>query len=154
MRKLYLVFGIIGLLAIVIVVADYFALFGTRTERRFDFYELTFKTVDEKTGAPVVDVHVNCFQKGNQNACTQKDSGSPGITSVNIPVTKIITRTWLFKKDESIQPTQDPKVHIMFIHYDYASLVETVLVQSLPELSRERMTVQMPQHILHKDMTP
>lgn len=150
MKKLYLAGVAIGILA-AFVIADYFAVFGTSRENRFDFYELTFKTVDEKTGAPVLDVHVRCFQKGNDNACTLKNSGKPGILAVNIPVTKNITRTLLFEKDVSIQETRDPKVHIMFIHNEYANPVETVLIQKLPELSLERITVQMPRHLLYED---
>lgn len=154
MKKIYLAGGAIILAISAIVVADYFALFGTRTEYHFDLYELTFKTVDGKTGAPVINVHVNCFQQGNQDACTQKESARPGFVSVNIPVTKIITRTWLFKKNESIQQTLDPKLHIMFIHQDYARLVETIMIPSLMQLSREVMTVQMPAHIQYNDLTP
>lgn len=147
MKRLY-VAGVIAGLLVALVIADYFAVFGTRTKSRFDFYELTFKPVDEETGAPVVDVHVRCFQKSNENACTLKNSGKAGILSVNIPVTKIITRTWLFEKVVSIQQTRDPKVHIMFIHHDYARPVETVLIQSLPELAQEVIKVPMPRHIL------
>lgn len=147
MKRLYVAGGIIGLL-VAIVIADYFAVFGTRTKSRFDFYELTFKPVDEETGAPVIGVHIRCFQKNNENACTLKNSGKAGILSVNIPVTKVITHTWLFEKDVTIQKTRDPKVHIMFIHQDYARPVETVLIQSLPELAQEQIRVTMPRHIL------
>jgi len=123
---------------------DYFALFGTSQNEKTDCIELNFRTIDENTGALVTDAHVKCFQMMNRNACTQRDSGRAGIVSINIPVQKIITRSILFEKNSRIRETDDPKVHVMFIHEDYANPVETIYVHELPELTTKIMTVSMP----------
>lgn len=150
MRKV-IIAGIIILIAVAgLVVADYFALFGMQTQVKQDFIELRFRMVDEKTGAPVIDAHVKCFQRNNQNACTQRDSDKLGVISINIPVTKIIERTYLFEKDVTLQETQDPKLQVLFFHQDYASPVETIMIPELPELTGKVMTVPMPESIRNK----
>lgn len=131
------------------VIGDYFALFGTNVENRYDFVEINFNPVDQETGAPVLDVHVRCFQTNNNNACTEKKSNQPGIISVNIPVTRVITRTLLFQQSEKIQRTLDPKIHIMLIHRDYANPVETVMIDELDELEGKTIKVHLPKHVLY-----
>ena len=148
MKKTGIITGVAVFVAILLVIADYFVLFGTRVVYKFDFIEMIFKPVDEETGAPVVDVHVRCFQKNNRNACTEKNSGKAGILAINIPVTKIVTKSWLFDKEIRYQETADPKLHIMFIHYDYANPVETFEIQKLPALTGKVITVHMPKPLL------
>jgi len=147
MRKAIIAVVITVIAVAGLVVADYFALFGTHSWVRQDFIELRFRMIDEKTGAPVIDAHVKCFQRNNQNACTQRDSGKPGVISINIPVTKIIESTWLFEKNVELQATQDPKLQVLFFHQDYASPVETIMIPELPELAGKLITVPMPESI-------
>ena len=148
MRKSYILTGAVLGIVVILVVTDYFALFGTRVISKMDFISMSFKPVDEETGAPVVDVHTRCFQMNNRNACSETDSGKAGIVEIKIPVTKLVTSTWLFEKDSRYQETADPKLHIMFIHYDYANPVETFYLKDIPKLSGKVIKVPMPKPLL------
>ena len=120
----FLIFGLM-------VVADYFALFGTKTSVKLGFVEARFRTVDAVTGDLVMDVGVRCFQKHNNNACTRRDSHRVGVVSVNIPVQSVIKSTFLFKKSEKIIKSADPTIHIMLIHQNYNNPTETLLLDDL-----------------------
>lgn len=150
MRKAIFAVVITVIAAAGLVVADYLALFGTQTRTRQDFIELRFRMIDEKTGAPVIDAHVKCFQRNNQNACTQRDSGKLGVISINVPVMKNIESTWLFEKNVKVQATRDPKLQVLFFHQDYASPVETIMIPDLPQLAGKVITVPMPESIRNK----
>ena len=147
-KNIKIICGVI-LLAVVFLISDYLALFGTRVENKYDFVEIFLDPVDRETGAPIMDVHVRCFQTNNNNACTEKKHNQPGIIAVNIPVTRVINRTLFFRKNESIQKTLDPKIHIMLIHQNYANPVETVMIDELDELHGKKIKVVMPRHVLY-----
>ena len=114
----------------IFVTGDYFGLFGLKKYLVLDFSESSFKPVDKETGAPVIDVKIRCFQKGNSNACTQKESRSTSVI-IRIPVQKLVWESLLFKNKEELVPTNDPQIHIMFIHYNYNNPVETFIVEDL-----------------------
>ena len=114
----------------IFVTGDYFGLFGLKKYLVLDFAESSFKPVDKETGAPVIDVKIRCFQKGNSNACTQKESRSTSVI-IRIPVQKLVWESLLFKNKEELVPTNDPQIHIMFIHYNYNNPVETFIVEDL-----------------------
>ena len=114
----------------IFVTGDYIGLFGLKKYLVLDFAESSFKPVDKETGAPVIDVKIRCFQKGNSNACTQKESRSTSII-IRIPVQKLVWESLLFKNKEELVPTNDPQIHIMFIHYNYNNPVETFIVEDL-----------------------
>lgn len=113
------------------VVGDYFGLFGLKKYLVLDFAEASFRPVEHDTGAPVLEVRIKCFQKGNENACTQKESRSRRIVSARIPMQKLIWESLLFKNKEELIPSREPQLHIMFIHYNYTNLVETFAVEDL-----------------------
>ena len=114
----------------IFVTGDYFGLFGLKKYLVLDFAESSFKPVDKETGAPVIDVKIRCFQKGNSNACTQKESHSTSVI-IRIPVQKLVWESLLFKNKEELVPTNDPQIHIIFIHYNYNNPVETFIVEDL-----------------------
>ncbi len=114
----------------IFVTGDYFGLFGLKKYLVLDFAESSFKPVDKETGAPVIDVKIRCFQKGNSNACTQKESRSTSVI-IRIPVQKLVWESLLFKNKEELVPTNDPQIHIIFIHYNYNNPVETFIVEDL-----------------------
>jgi hypothetical protein len=142
--------GIVCISLLLFISGDYFALFGTRDISKYEFIEMNFKPVDENTGAPVIDVHARCFQNNNSNACTERNSRKAGILTINIPVTKQITKSFLFQQDMRIQDTKDPKLHIMFVHQDYANPVETYLINEISSYSNELITVSMPRSIFNR----
>lgn len=113
------------------VVADYFALFGTKLDLRLEFSEIRFRTLDEETGGIIMHVGVRCIQKGINNACTRRESHKVGVVLVQVPVQHVIKKTNLFKKEEEIVKTLDPKIHIMLIHQNYHSLSKTLLMEEL-----------------------
>lgn len=146
-NKVILIIGSLVIFIIFFVIGDYFSLFGIKEVEKYDLEELNFLTIDEETGAPVNDVKARCFQKKNNNACTQREASGINTVSINIPVQKIQTRTLLFEKDVRIKQTADPKVHIMFIHKDYANPVETVFVDELPDIKERKITIKMPKSL-------
>ncbi len=113
------------------VVADYFSLFGTKLDVRLDFSEVRFRTLDADTGGIVMHVGVRCTQKHIENACTRRESHQVGVVSVHIPVQRVIKKTILFKKEEEIVKTLDPKIHIMLIHQNYRNQIQTLLMEDL-----------------------
>jgi len=147
MRNAYIVLIVTTLGFLLFLLGDYLAWFGTSKTATLDYVQVNFKTVDEVTGAPVVEVHARCFQKNNRNACSEVDNGKPDILALKIPVHKVITRSHLFKQSEEIVETADPKLHIMFVHYDYASPVETIMTKELPTLAGQLLTVSMPKRM-------
>ena len=124
---LSIVLGLAGLF----VAGDYFGLVGLKKYLVLDFAESSFKPVDKETGAPVLEVRIKCFQKGNENACTQKDSRTTGIIIARIPVQKLVWESLLFKNKEELVATNDPQLHMMFIHYNYNNPVETFTIEDL-----------------------
>ena len=111
-----------------IVIADYCSLFGIAKQEKLEFVEARFKTVDAETGGPVFDVHVRCFQKMNENACTQRDSYTPGVVSIKVPMRIIVSQSLFFNQDEMLLGTLDPELHIMFIHADYSKPVKSIKI--------------------------
>jgi hypothetical protein len=121
------VLGLAGLF----VTGDYFGVFGLKKYLVLGFAESSFRPVDKETGAPVIDVKIRCFQKGNSNACTQKESRSTGVIIVRVPVQKLVWESLLFKNKEELVATNDLQLHIMFIHYNYNNPVATFSIEDL-----------------------
>ncbi len=136
---LSIVLGLAGLF----VTGDYFGLFGMKKYLVLDFAESSFKPVDKETGAPVLEVRIKCFQKGNMNACTQKDSRTTGIIIARIPVQKLVWESLLFKNKEELVATNDPQLHMMFIHYNYNNPVETFTIEDLYNNPVSKYSVKM-----------
>ena len=136
---LSIVLGIAGLF----VAGDYFGLYGLKKYLVLDFAESSFRPVDNETGAPVLEVRIKCFQKGNVNACTQKDSRTTGIIIARIPVQKLVWESLLFKNKEELVATNDPLLHMMFIHYDYNNPVETFTIEDLYNNPVSKYSVKM-----------
>jgi hypothetical protein len=130
-KNTVIVFAVVLGLAGLFVTGDYFGVFGLKKYLVLDFAESSFKPVDKETGAPVTDVKIRCFQKGNNNACTQKESRSSGVIIVRVPVQKLVWETLLFRNKEELVATNDPQLHIMFIHYNYDNPVATFTIEEL-----------------------
>jgi hypothetical protein len=135
----------------IFVMGDYFGLFGLKKYLVFDFIEASFKPVNEETGAPIIDVKIRCFQKGNNNACTQKESRSTGIVIVRIPIQKLVWESILFKNKEEIVPPDDPQLQIMFIHYNYNNPVETLVVEDIVQSPVIKQVVKMERKFIEAE---
>ena len=145
------VFAVVLGLAGVFVTVDYFGLFGLKKYLVLDFAESSFKPVDKETGAPVLGVHIKCFQKGNENACTQKESRSTGIVIARIPVQKLVWESLLFKNKEELVAITDPRLHIMFIHYDFTNPVETFVIEDLYNKPLRKYPVRMERKFIEAE---
>ncbi len=139
--------GVAGLF----VTADYYGVFGLKKYLVLDFAESSFRPVDKETGAPVIDVKIRCFQKGNSNACTQKESRSSGIIIVRIPVQKLVWESLLFKNKEELVATSDPQLHIMFIHYNYNNPVATFSIEDLYNDPVSKYSIKMERKFKEAD---
>jgi len=126
------------------VAADYYSLFGTKTNLKLDFVEVRIRTLDADTGGLVLDAGVRCFQKNNMNACTRRDSHRAGIVSAHIPVRREIVSTYLFRKSEEIIKTVVPEIHIMLIHQKYNNQTMTILLEDVYANKVKEYSVQMP----------
>ena len=133
------------------VAGDYFGLFGLKKYLVLDFAESSFKPIEKKSGAPILDVKIKCFQKGNENACTQKASRTTGIIIARIPVQKLVWESLLFKNKEELVATSDPKIHIMFIHYNYNNPVETFIIEDLYNNSLSKYSVKLERKFLETE---
>jgi len=154
MRNAYIVLIVTTLGFLLFLLGDYLAWFGTSKSTLLDYVQINFKIVDEETGALLMHAHVRCFQKKNRNACSEVKSDKAGILSLKVPVHKIITRSHLFKQGETMVETEDPELHIMFIHSDYASPVESVLTKDLPLLEGKQLTITMPKRMVQASPEP
>lgn len=126
-----------------LVAADYFTLFGSKTRVELAFTEARFKTTDKNNGNLIFNVGVRCFQKGNHNACTLRDSHQAGVVSVHFPYKRIIESSLLFTKNEKIEKAANPNVNIMFIHNDYYTITKKILLDDLFEDSGNEYRVEM-----------
>ena len=142
---------IILVLSSLFVAGDYFGLFGLKKHLVLDFAESSFKPVEKESGAPILDVKIKCFQKSNENACTQKASRTTGIIIARIPVQKLVWESLLFKNKEELVATSDPKIHIMFIHYNYDNPVETFTIESLFNQPVVKYSVKMERKFLETE---
>jgi len=143
----FVVLGVAGLFMTV----DYFGVFGLKKYLVLDFAESSFSPIDKETGAPVIDVKIRCFQKGNSNACTQKESRATGIIIVRVPVQKLVWETLLFKNKEELVATNDPQLHIMFIHYNYNNPVATFSIEDLYNNPVSKYSIKMERKFKEAD---
>ncbi len=145
-KKMKIITGIIAIIAIfgLFVIADYFALFGTEKTLKIEFVEVRLRTLNAETGSLVFDVGVRCFQKGNMNACTRRESHQAGVVAVHIPVRRVIESTLLFDKSEEIIRTADPKMQIMLLHQNYNNPIKAILLDEIYAHSGIEYTVAMP----------
>ena len=141
------VLGVAGLFMTV----DYFGVFGLKKYLVLDFAESSFRPIDKETGAPVIDVKIRCFQKGNSNACTQKESRATGIIIARVPVQKLVWETLLFKNKEELVATNDPQLHIMFIHYNYNNPVATFSIEDLYNNPVSKYSIKMERKFKEAD---
>ncbi|NKB37066.1 MAG: hypothetical protein GKR93_07810 [Gammaproteobacteria bacterium] len=129
---------IIGLAMLVsagiFVTADYAGLFGIKKTPEYDLREIKIRIADIKDNSPIVHTRAKCFQKMNDNACTQKVSGKVGIVSIMVPVIKYVSRSLLFDKGEQYLPTRDPELQVMLIHTDY--MTHTITLNIAEHLSK------------------
>jgi hypothetical protein len=133
MKKMTVVFVTICLLAVAVTVADYTGLFGTETSTRLDFAEARFRIVEAGTGAPIFRTRVKCVQKGNDNACTLKDTLSDDVLSLLFPRHIRVTESLLFTLNEETVKPAEPDVHIFFINPDYGTVNMTLPIMDILE---------------------
>ena len=126
------------------VAADYYELFGSTIEKRLSFSEIRFRTIDKETGGVIMNVTgVRCFQKTNNNSCTQKESHQVGVISVNVPIQKAVKKTLFFKKAEEIYKSIDPEINIMIVHSDYYKPTVIMQMEELYANSVIEKTIEM-----------
>ena len=145
--KLLIAFLIVFGFGVVLVAADYFGLFGTKTMTELDFATAQFKTVDADTGAPVFGSRVKCVQKGNDNACTLKDTRATDKLTLLFPRQTNISRTLLFEKNREIMKPKYPEVFVFFINTDYQTVNIKVSVLDILQGDFSRQTVKMKTRI-------
>lgn len=122
MKKTAIIIITVIIAAGLAVVADYLGLFGTTTTTKLDFAEARFKIVEAGTGAPIFRTRVKCVQKGNDNACTLKDTRSDDMLRLLFPKHIKVTSSHLFTLDEQLVNPAYPDVYIFFINPDYTTV--------------------------------
>ncbi len=125
-RNVGVVCIVVILAAVCFVTADYFALFGTRENPEYVLREIRLRLSDKLDNSLIAGAKARCFQKENKNACTQRDSGKPGIVSVKVPATRIRTKSLLFEHGHRYLTSTDPYLQVMLIHVDYTTQVTSI----------------------------
>lgn len=125
------------------VLADYFALFGTKSKKVLDFSIIHFKTVDEQTGAPIFSAHIKCYRHRNQDICQERQGKKKDIVSAYFPLHKVQENTFLFTKDEKIPTAAEPMFKIMFIHNDYQKVSKDFDMNEIYNNSGAEIEVKM-----------
>lgn len=107
---------LIALLAIVIlvVIADYFRLFGVENEYLGDYIHVTFQFVDAQSGAPISDVHVSCTRPGVRSACTESLGPGAGQTTITLSVFRRTEVSWFFSGPPSYVLGDDTVMFLTF----------------------------------------
>lgn len=131
------------LLAAGIVGADYYGLLGTRKQSFLAYPDVSFEPRDQASGAPISDVHVNCFRKGSRHACSERVARGRTTVYAKFGVVMVRTRTWLFTKGTAVRDPDMP-VHVMFIHPDYDRVTRTFTVADLMRLQHRAVRVELP----------
>lgn len=126
-----------------VVVADYYALFGSKVELTVELIASQYRTQDQDTKAVISNVFANCVQKGDDNACNVKPHQQFGITSVIIPIYHEIERSWWFKQSEKVIFKSEDDIHISFIHPDYHNHIESNSVKVLYANRHKTFTIYM-----------
>ena len=134
-----------GILLVIglVIVADYFALLGTKNKKVLDFSELRIKTVDANTKRPIFNTRAVCYRHRDHDICTIKDSGELDIVSAQFPVHKVLTNTWLFQKSEEYIMPSDPNIKIMLIHNDYQKTSDDYDMHDIHTNSGQEIIVEM-----------
>lgn len=151
MNKPVIIAGCVAGAAALLMAGDYLALYGTTTREQLELVEMQFTTHDEVTGAPVPGVHVRCFQSNNNNACTESGGAPAGnMITISVPLTRVVTRSYLFTQSSNLRQTADPYLKVMFIHPDYANPIETFPVSELKKYTGAPVPVGMPHSMARK----
>jgi len=146
MRGRLLFLGIPMLLAALLVVADYYGVFGYRMTRHRVPLDIDFLVLDAASGQPLSGVHVTCFRRGTRNACVQRDPDGQANVGIRFGVARRDTRTWLFHKSSQIEGGAGVEVNVMFIQADHVRLVRTYDINELLDLSQgvTRILLEQP----------
>ncbi|MFT5350114.1 MAG: hypothetical protein ACI909_003120 [Planctomycetota bacterium] len=142
-KKTWMAGALLFIVTIIFIVADYFAVFGTTEKSDYVLHEVVIRPVDNQDNSPIVGTRVKCFQRGNINACTQRESGKLGIVSALIPGSRISTHSLLFEQQYRYTSSRDPKINIMLINFDYMNEVISIEVNELFENPGKIIKVKM-----------
>ena len=134
----------LALLAAAAIAADYAGLFGTRRQAFVDYVDVRFQPVEKASGRPIRDVHITCFRKGSEHACSERMVHGQETIHAKFAALMVRTRSWLFTRG-TIVGDPDMRVHVMFIHPDYDRVTRTFTVADLVRLEDREVRVEMPQ---------
>jgi len=124
MKKIIIITGALFFLTVLLITADYYALFGTTEESKVVLQEVEFRLIDDVTNSPVIDARIRCFQKGRKNdVCFQRNSGKIGVVSIKIPRTQIITKSLFFEQSHRYTTTGSTDLNVMIMHLNYVNEV-------------------------------
>lgn len=137
-------FVLVAVSVVGVVMADYFALFGTSKTVELEFFEARFRTVDEDTGNLIFGAGVRCFQRKNFNACTLRDSHQAGVVAVHFPLKRITEKSLFFTLSSEVEKASNPEMNMMFIHNNYSNTKITMMLDELFANPGKEYTVEMP----------
>ncbi|MFK8066953.1 MAG: hypothetical protein AB8D52_01780 [Gammaproteobacteria bacterium] len=130
-------------LIILIIFADYSGWLGVRTSTEQDYFGVRFAAEDEQSGEKIIDFFINCTRKGSRNACSIQQGQNKPTREAKFGVIKLIKKTWLFNKGESIVGEDEVDVHLMFIHQDYNRRTDTYSMKQLLSMQNEIVRVKL-----------
>ena len=134
---------VIIILLLALVAADYQGWLGMHTETEQDYFGVHFQTEDDQSGELITDFFINCTRRGSRNACSIAQGMNKNSREAKFGVIKLIKKTWLFRKGESIVGEDEVDVHLMFIHQDYDRVSNTYSMKQLLSMQDETVTVKL-----------
>lgn len=137
-----IIISIIVLLA-ALVAADYQGWLGTHNDSELDYFGVHFAADDDQSGEAIIDFFINCTRRGSQNACSIEQGMKKKTREAKFGIIKLINKTWLFRKGESVVGENEIDVHLMFIHPDYDRRIQTYSMKQLLSLQEETVVVKL-----------
>ena len=134
---------LVALLFLALVAADYLGWLGTHTDSEPDYFGVVFKAEDDQSGESITDFFINCTRSGSRNACSIEQGMKKASREAKFGIIRLVEKTWLFHKSESVVGEDEVDVHMMFIHPDYDRRMNTYSMKQLLSMQYETITVKL-----------
>lgn len=134
----------LGLIAAGLAYADTQGWLGVSETINPEVLRVRYLPVDAESGRTVTDVRVNCFMKGNNDACTLNRDDRREEVAINLGIQRQERRGLWSSLSSEVLGGADLEVNLMFIHPNYPRLVRTYRLNELVALAAERQRIELP----------
>jgi hypothetical protein len=132
------------LVSLLLGLADACGWLGQRRMLHPDVLQVTYSPVDAVTGERLENTRVNCFMRGNNEACTLLRGGDPSLVTVNLGIMRVETHGRWSVIDSQIQDADALEISLMFIHPSHERHVLSYRLGELAALAGAVQKVALP----------